>query len=447
MNKCHSLIVALSFLAAFSFADEISAEPQALAGTMPTNALLRLSLDKCLELGHRFAVTTGQLDGEVSQAEARLRLARSDSFPQLHVSPQLRTYISDSFGTDIDVGIDLGPRFLEFPQNSARQRIARGRLDEAGQRAARAGGQLAVSVQHAYLRCLAAQSGSRRCLARLDSARAVDKAWRDLKLDDPDLQQRQSMSAIAFRHAQDAYGDSEALRELSFAQLMSICGLQNVHFELEELPRYTFPNVSLVRCLSWWQKHRTDLLALEQEVETMSEVIRLARLDRWPRARMGIGYDDGRADSTFDDAPDGIFAMVALSSPIWDAGQTRARVDEAIANRDELVSRVVVAKRELPTEVTGAFMQLRKNVQTLELMVANSEPARQVEEATAQLASGEISKLRYATQQLKWDSHCAAIAAQDRACYEAEAGLCQALQASRSQLAAGLPVTVEGAAP
>ncbi len=415
--------------------------------TTPTNHPILLSLDACVVLALHAAETAGQLNGEVPQAEAQLRQAHSDSLPQLHLSPQIRAFLSDSSSTDLDISVDLGERFLEIPQNLARRRIARGRLDQAEQRARRTSEQHAVKVQLAYLRCLSAQNDVQLAHARWESAHAAGEVWKDMTLEDPDLAEQQTMATLEARHAKDAYQDSEAIEEACFGQLAMLCGLDPHDCLLEKLPRYAFPPISLSRCLAWWQDHRTDVIALEKQVTMMSEVIHLARLGHWPRARLGVGYDDGHSESEFDDDPRGAFAMFALSIPIWDAGHTRARIDEAVAQRDALLARMAVMKNNIPSTVTDAFLQLRKSVQAFERMSVDPKPERCFEEAKAKFDNGDISNIKFAVERLLWDSHCADIAEDNRACYEAEAKLCEVLQASRFELSAGLPETDASVTP
>lgn len=447
MSRCCVVRIGVVVFVLLLANDHVVAEDSALAAagnahsTISTNGPILLSLDACVALALHTAETAGQLDGAVPQAEAQLRQAHSDSLPQLHLSPQIRAFVNDSSSTDVDFGIDLGERFLEIPQNLARRRIARGRLDQAEQRARRTFEQHAVKVQLAYLRCLSAQEDVQLAHARLESARAAGKAWKDIKLEDLELAGQKTMATLEARHAKDAYGDYEALEDACFGQLATLCGLDTHDFLLEELPRYAFPNISLSQCLSWWRDHRTDVIALEKQVTMMSEVIHLARLGHWPRARMGLGYDDGHSDSEFDDDPQGAFAMFALSIPIWDAGHTRARIDESVAQRDALLARMAAMKNDIPSMVTDAYLQLRKSVQAFERMRADPKPERRFEEAKAQFDNGDISDIKFAAERLVWDSHCADIAEDNRACYVAEAKLCEVLQASRFELSAGLPET------
>jgi outer membrane protein TolC len=441
MSRRCIVAVLVAMVVAVSHGQAVSMEADAAR----TNTSIRLSLDAYVEVAVQYAEAAGQFGGGVALAASLLAQARSDASPQLHLEPQLRTFVSDSTGNDVDIGIDLGSRFLEIPQNMARKKVAKARVGQAQHRSTRARDLYAVRAQLAYVRALAAQQSMMLCRERLAAAQAANDAWKDMAVSDTDLQDRQLASALAAQHAQEALADAEGLRDACNDQLKGLCGMKHAILEIEALPRYGFPNITLASCLAWWRTHRTDLRAAKEERTMMTDVVRLARYGYWPRARMGIGYDDGRSDSEFDDNPSGLFALFALSIPVWDAGKTKGRIAEACARRDTVSAQITAIESEIPGTVTDAFRQLREAVQAFERMEAAPKPARRLREAKAKLASEGISRMEFDEAQLAFDTHLAAVASHNRACYLAEADLCDALQASRAQLSAGLvdePISV-----
>ncbi len=412
--------------------------PQTIQAGERTNTVGYLSLDLCIEQALAHAQTVGLLDSNIALANAGYRRARAQSRPQLHLTPRLRTYLDSSGDTELDMGVELGEHLLDIPQNIVRRRLARARIQQANQKALYAYNRYATQAVRAYLKTDEACGAHRLAALRYSAARADREAWADITVDEPALRDRRALAILDASHAEEALRDAVIIRTQAMGHLRDLCGLDNTDVALAPLPAYQFPPIDLERCLAWSNTNRSDLAAVRTEVRAMSNAVRLARYGRLPRARLGLGYDSGGEDLGGEDDPEGVFAMVQLTIPFWDAGQTRARIEEATARRDALASNLPTLERQVEQAVVTAFVQCRAASQAAERLRAVSAQKRTYEEAAARHAAGDMSKTEFTAATLAWETHVEERHAADRACYESEARLCEAIQATRQQLAAGL---------
>jgi outer membrane protein TolC len=406
-----------------------------------------LTVDSCVDAALRFAEANGMFDAEVASSEAARRETHSGSMPHLNVTPEYRENFSGYRDSQFNVAADLGQRFLEVPQNIVRNRIARGQVGIAELRSRRLRIQYASRVMKAYVMSLRARQDLELSRGRLGMAEKEQVAWRHVTTVDRVVNERRERSLRETERLRIALADAEAMQGESNRQLRQLCGLGDVEVQLAELPPYGMPSVTLDSCLRWALTHRSDLAAAEREQALLAEGVRLANMDRLPRPRASFGYDSGGTDSDLNNNPQGGYAMLALEIPIWDAGETRARATQLAVKRDSLAIRIPELKSEISAGVSESYVRLRQAAGVLSAKTDDTAAEKVFREADVRFKLGGASPHEHEGAQLRLEAYRAEVQTANWACYEEEAQLLEALQATRADLAAGLPPSEAAAGP
>ena len=435
----------LSFIPRFAAVALAACVSVCLAGEVESDAAVSapkaMTVDSCVDAALQFAETNGMFGAEVASSEAERRETWSGSMPHLNVTPELRENFSGDSGSQFNVAGDLGQHFLEVPQNIVRNRIARGQVGIAELRSRRLRTQYAARVMRAYVTCLRASQEVELSRGKLGMAEKEQVAWGRVTTADRVVEERRDRSLRETERLRISLADAKTMQGECDRQLRQLCGLVDVEVRLTDLPPYGMPSVTLDNCLQWAMTHRSDLLAARREKELLTEGVRLARMDRLPKPRATFGYDSGGNNSDLNSNPEGGYAMLALEIPIWDAGATRARAEQLAAKRDSLEIRMPELESEISAAVSESYVRLRQAASTLGAKTDDTTAEKVFREADVRFTLGGASQHEHEGARLQLDAYRAEVQAANWACYEEEAQLLEALQATRADLAAGLPAS------
>ncbi len=395
----------------------------------------RLTLPDCVRLAMQKADEDGILNNQRALADALRRETDAQTRPQLSVTVDSRYYTDSERDQDYGVSVSLGEHVLEIPQNMVRRRMVRKQLSIAEARGLRDSLRYSVQIRKAYTKCLETRDTAELARARQAAAEERSKALEGVPADDQKLRRLAAAARLAAEQQAVQCRDAEAAARAGHERLGLLCGLGATPFTVEELPWYAFPSVELADCLRWAHAHRSDLTALQVEREVLTLAARLAGLERLPRPRFSVGYDNG--DSSVDDTR-GNFAMLALEIPLWDGGESGARKAQALARLDALSAGILQTESEITEAVTDSFIRLRQAAHDLERLRQDTEPEETFREKEVQHRHGTLSATDFAAASMQREQYRARMRAANRSCHEAHASLMEALQASDEELAAGL---------
>lgn len=401
------------------------------------------SLETCLQRGLALARQKGLFDSQVTGARAAVDAARAESSLQLNVSPGIRYNAMDGRWLG-EAQADLGERLLELPQNRVRKNLAAGRLTSSEYRRERMAGQYAAGIVRAFAACLSDQQVFELAEERARLAEQAAGAWTQL---DASTRAFVEQREKALATAREAQAGRELAREAllqSRRHLGVLSGLGEAELaRCQEPPGYTPPSVPLERCLAWARERRSDLTAARHEAGLMEQSVSLARMERWPRPRLSFGY---MTDDATDEAE--LLGRLVVQIPLWDAGLTKARAAELSAQHAGLRFEAETLAERIAGEVTRSYLKLQQAASSLRNLVQDPLPAQEFQMADVKWKNGQISRIDFEQARLRLLESRARIAMQRWDCLEAEADLQDAVQATREELAAGLPLaSAPGAGP
>lgn len=422
-------------ISAFALVAALASGSELLAAEPSTVAVRRASLDVCLTQAVAYAETIGVFRSEIAAAQASLAEARSRSYPQLSVVPGMRCYIGES-GMSAEASADFGEHLLEIPQNVARRRIARGEVVRAAHKTRYSRCRHLCNVLRAYVSCLKAQQGAQLSRDCLPAAEQIHAAWQLVTEQNPKILEHRRMSATMLEERRAAGEQAAQMHRTLSAQLSTLCGYpSNVALVLADVPVYALPPVTLDRCQTWALTNRGDLLATRCEAELLRQAARLVRLDRLPSPQLSVGYTE---ESTQDDQ-EGVFARLGLKFRVWDGGETSARADKLQAQADGRKLEILAAETEIRTAVARAFMELQQAALARKTLAEDRKPREEATIADIRWRNGAMSRAERELAALRQAEHQVKTQERNLSCYEAEAALLEAIEATREQLAAGLP--------
>ena len=392
------------------------------------------TLEECLQRGMTLARQKGLFDSEIAGARAGVDEAHARSSLQLNVSPGVRYNAADGRLLG-EVQADLGEQLLEIPQNRVRNRLAAGRLTSSELQRDRMWSQYAAGIVRAYAACLRFQREGDLAEQRLRLAEQASTAWGQVDLGTRALVEQREIALVAARDARvDHDRVSEVLRQ-SLRRLGVLTGLAEDELRrCQEPPGYAPVEVSLDRCLGWAREHRSDLARARHEAGLMEQSVSLARMDRWPRPRLTFGYNNNENTDETE-----LLTRLVVEIPLWDAGRTKAKAAELSAQSAGLRLEVESLSERIVGEVTQSYLKSHAAALALQHAVQDPLPGKEMSLAEVNWKNGVMSRLDFEQARLRLFESQARIAQRRWNCLEAEAELLDAVQASREDLAAGLP--------
>lgn len=410
----------------------------------PSGAPLELGVEDCVQLAQSTSdnLTLTELDILLSRADRDL--ASCDSLPHLNFTPGIR-YFTQGGDTEPDIRVDLGRRFLELPQNNVRRKIAQSRLDWARHRKARAQCGLTAQVWRAYLSCLRESRVLEQARAAADLAGRVEAQWNAVTVRNEALDKERRAATQSAQQARLALAHAETTSRQAREILGTLCGIAPGREIVCRKPGpLSKPIPSLEQCQAWARAHRSDLRSARMEYDGSLQNIRLARMTRMPTPEVGFGYGAQNSSSTLD-GRDGAYGTLSLRIPLWDAGETAARVRRAQAESEALKVGITRLEGEVAQDVTAKHIALEQALSDREAAAADVAAKEAFEKAEIQRKSGAITEIEFARARVKFLESETVALARDFACHEQAARLLEALEATREDWSGGLPASPEPA--
>jgi len=398
----------------------------------------KVGLQDCITLATNRAEREGLFDADLLAARANLMEVKSGFYPQLKVVPEVRYYF-DGSDTEIYFRGDIGQRLLEIPQNLARRRLALEQIKSAEHKRDRGRCEEISSVMKLYVGSLRSAEELKISRQRLAAAEKSAAMWRQVQTDEPALKKQKEDAEKNLRVAKGLAAQTELLNKFLRGQLMSLCGIKmDEAVELKALPVYKAPEVTIDQCLAWALKNRSDLLSARKDAEMLKEAARLAKMDRWPKPRLMVGYGETGSQTDVTTQRESVFAAIGVEFNIWDAGEITAKVRGIEAKIKGAGFQLDMLEKRVSESVILAFSDWYKAAQLLLAESSNEKILEEYKRAELRYRNGEITEVEFfAAEALKLENDFEAVK-KNLTCFEKEADLLEAIEAGTEQLLNGL---------
>ena len=399
----------LTFLSTLAFIALLSGAP---AGQVRQ----RLSLDQAIEMALANHPHLLRAELAVTGGEARVKYARSGSYPRLNSGGTAKQGLSGSgaaFGLeglanspepdDMAISVNAYYDVLDFGRTKHETSARRRELAYLQHQLASAEATVMRDVRKAYF-------------TALKTARLVEVADRNRGAARLSLRQAEAFFRAGLRSKVDVH---LAQTEVSRAQLrltqtqneqaVSLAGLSHAmgttdssaQFQLEE-PDLRLQEVeALPTLIAAGLANRPELRALQAQIEAREAWVERARKERYPRIM--AAFSGGWARFAELSLSNLLFGGLAIKLPVFAGGQLKASIQEneqaqqqAIATRNQLL-------QDIPLEITTVYHQLSNSteaVRTFEEMKAYTDDALRLARARyrMELADGVELALVQAAQ-------------------------------------------------
>lgn len=350
---------------------------------------VRLSLEQAVERALEQNPTIKEAEQELQKAEARVKQARADYFPQLDFSGLAKIGLSGALNGLHPVGLANSPlyRNLAGGANVYHPGFDFGRT------------KYTVAEQQRRRDVFMANLDAAKSFVTLDMTRAFYNLLQARRLTEV-AQQILRSRELNVRRAQAFYEgklrsrvDLELARfSLSEAQLRVLEAENAVRIRQAELGRAMgasqeadyalaeaeepLPQVGgLADLIDETHRKRPELLELRAEQEAAAESIRLARSQRKPV--LSFFFSGGYARFTNVLARQLLALGTGLSIPIFTWGKLEGQVEEAEAHKRVLDNQYETLKLRVDVETRTAFFRLQNALQSIETLKARATFARE----------------------------------------------------------------------
>jgi len=397
----------------------------------------KLGLKDCITLSTDKAEKEGRFDAELMSARAGLMEANSGFWPHLKVTPEARYYF-DGANTEIYFRGDLGQRLLEIPQNLARRRMALEQIKSAEHRKNRARCQQMTSVMKLYAGYLSSLQELKISQKRLAAAEKSAAKWKQVNPADLVVKKQKEDAEKNLRMEKAIASQLEVLNKFMRDQLIMLCGIKKDEvMELQTLPEYKAPEVTIDQCLAWAMDNRSDLLAAKKEAVMLKEAMKLAKMDRWPKPRLLVGYGETGSETDISQK-ESVFAALAIELSIWDAGEIAARVKGIEARIKGANLQMEILEKRINESVILAYSDWYKASQLLLAGSGNEKAIEEYKRAELRYRNGEITEVEFLTAEAAKLGSDFETLKKNISCFEKEADLLEAIEAGQEQFINGL---------
>lgn len=331
-----------------------------------------VSLEEAIQIAHQNHGRVAVAEESVEQARQRVRQARVGTLPSLNAQVGYQTRGTSSLGGVFGSGprggdTSLSDRGIQ-PRISFNFTPFDGGLTRASVRQARAGVEGNLANLTAVRNNLAFEVAT-NYLAQLRSERLLE-----LRLEQERLAETQLRSVEANIAAGNAAEADRALplSELRNRQVDRILAENDVRVAANALRNsmglQTGPPLQLVELqeeqdqlppvetyLDLARRQRPEVVQAEAQVRAAQASVSIARIQRRPRLETGFTYNltpndiFSRSDYSFG---------AAISMPLWDAGLSHAREQEARSTVESATANLEQVKKDVTADVVDAYLNL-----------------------------------------------------------------------------------------
>ncbi len=352
---------------------------------------VRLTLEQAVELALKQNPTIKEAEHELEEAEARVKQAKADYFPQLGASGLAKIGLSGALNGLKPVGLANSPLYRNVAEgvNVYHPGFDFGRTKYAAAEQQHLRDVFAANLEAA--RALVTLEANRTFYNLLKAQRLKEVSQRTLRSRESNVRQAQAFYEGKLRSRVDLesarFNLSEAqlrlleventvrIRQAELGRAMGAS--QEALYDLEEVNQ-ALPEIERLADLieEAYQKH-PDLLALKAEREAAAESLRLAQSQRKPM--LSFFFSGGYARFTNVLARQLLAVGTGLSFPIFTWGKLEGQIDEAEARQRVLDNQYETLKLRVELETRTAFLSLQYAVQSIKTLRARSVFGREAE--------------------------------------------------------------------
>lgn len=330
-----------------------------------------ISLDEAIQIAHQNHGSVAVAEESVEAARQRVRQARVGTLPSLNAQLGFQTSGTSSLGGLIgtnrggdtsrsDRGIQprIGFSFTPFDGGLTRASVRQARANVEGNLAGLSAvrNNLAFEVATNYL----AQLRSERLLElRIEQERLAETQLRSVEAriragDAAEADRALPLSELRNRQVDRILAENDV--RVSANALRNSMGLQTgPPLQLVELQEDTEPLPPLETYLELARRQRPEVVQAEAQVRAAQASVSIARIQRRPRLETGFTYNltpndvFSRSDFSFG---------AAITMPLWDAGLSHAREQEARAGVESATAQLEQVKKDVTADVVDAYLNL-----------------------------------------------------------------------------------------
>ncbi len=346
---------------------------QGTASQSQAAAAQQLSLDEATRIALRQHPIVKQAEAAVAAAEAEVKLARANYFPQLSLSSIGKVGLSGAAGALGLPGFPASPFYrnaaysanwyqtiFDFGRTKHLVASRRALSESARLRKKAEEDRIVLAVRRAYfsvleaqrLRQVAEEAVKERRLT-LDRVRAYSLAELRSQLD-------VSLAEADLAEAQGNLIQDGSTVDTAFAALRVAMGVDGAQlYELETPPTEIFSVQPLEGLVQTAFENRADLKALDLKIQALAEEVGFASAQRLPEVRgFGAGGQGRFNGTTIKPVQRHGLGAVGLFFPFFTGGRLQALRDEAAAELQGALASRVELQQESRLEVTQAYYQL-----------------------------------------------------------------------------------------
>ena len=360
-----------------------------LAAALSAESPAPLTLEEAVATALRQNPAVAAARKAVEEADARVKQARADYYPQFGFGGIAKAGLSGATNGLGLIGLPNSPFYRNFAdslnvyqrvydfgrtRSGVRQQQHRKEIFEADLHAVEAA--VILDTKRAFYNLLRARRlrevADRILQSREFTARQAQAFYEGQIRSRVDLE----LARVSLSQAQVAAIEAENDIRAALAQLGKALGAsQETDYALQQ-PDMALPKLPvLAGLIEEAYQDRPEILALEAERNAAAEAVRLARSQRRPL--LGMVFTGGYARFTNVLARQLLATGAGLAFPLFTGGRLEGQIEEAEAHEAALDSRLESQRQQVALEARTAYLRLQKALALIRAVQAQAEYARQ----------------------------------------------------------------------
>ena len=325
----------------------------------------------------------------LGEADARLKQARADYYPQLGFSGIAKAGLSGAtnglgltglpnspFYRNFADSLNVYQRIYDFGRtgNGVRQQEKRREILEADVRAAEAA--VVLETERAFYSLLRARRLLEVAGQRVRSRELIVRQAQAFYEGQMRSRVELELARVSYSQAQLAAIEAENAVRTALAKLGRALGGSQEEDYAVAVPDKPLPQARpLPELIAESQQNRPELQALVAERDAAAEAVRLARSLRRPFLAFVFSGGYGRFTNML--ARQLVAAGTGLVLPLFTGGRLEAQVEEAEVHLDVLESRLGNQRQQVELETRTAYLRLQNALESIPAQKAQAEYARE----------------------------------------------------------------------
>jgi outer membrane protein len=374
-----SLMLLVLVLVAPSFLRARQAPLAAQNSSLPSKptAAQPLSLDDAIRVALHRHPSMREAEDAVTAAEAEVKQARSNYYPQLSFSGIGKVGLSGAtsalglpgfpaspFWRNEASSVNLYWNIFDFGRTKHLVASQRALAESARFRSKEEQQRVVLTVKRAYFSVLEAQALDSLAVETLEERRLTLRRVRASFEQGLQSQMEVSLAEASVAEAEGNLAEAQAAEGKGFAALRVAMGVDGAPEYALQTPRLEIATLApLEDLVRGGMKNRPDAQALDWKVRAFSEQAGMAHSERLPKVNGFGAGGQGRFNGTAvkPEQQHGVGA-IGLLVPIFTGGRLEAAQQEAKAELDSAMATRVQLDQQIREEVTDAYFQLSELV-------------------------------------------------------------------------------------